>query len=268
MFLSIIKGGIPASNCDEVLKLMEKLNFSKTLFGEKINTDIRDSFDCLIEDEVLQQSLWQSVKDHIPVVYNYRKSIGFDKHKVYVLKYNKGQYFKPHTDGWSFDKNGNRSLMSIIIYINENYKGGETVFYKTSETLTHKPGQGDICIFDHKMTHEGRELISGVKYCVRFNALFEIMHTNEFHVNFMDKKQYDMIRYNYMERAIRVNVSTSFITKPGVKHQSFQIEHDLCDNCFNSVHIDDKYCGYCQGTVIRNEYVYKFRKKGMWVPKA
>jgi len=36
-----------------------------------------------------------------------------------ILRYDPGEYFKPHCDGWYRRENGERSYVTIQIYLNE-----------------------------------------------------------------------------------------------------------------------------------------------------
>lgn len=74
--------------------------------------------------------------------------------------------FKMHKDG-HWEENGLKSKWSFLIYLNENYEGGEIDF----RGLKIKPSTGQAIIFPHKTWHEGAEVIAGIKYVMRLDIL-------------------------------------------------------------------------------------------------
>jgi prolyl 4-hydroxylase len=85
-----------------------------------------------------------------------------------VLRYKAGQEYKPHHDAVAgFD---NQRAVTMLIYLNDNYKGGETRFLKTG--LSVKGKTGDALLFrnagtdgraDDMAMHAGMPVKGGVK---------------------------------------------------------------------------------------------------------
>ncbi|EFC35281.1 predicted protein, partial [Naegleria gruberi] len=50
-------------------------------------------------------------------------------------KYQIGEYFKIHTDGQFKRNNNERSIYTLLIYLNDDFKGGETRFYNDPEMM-------------------------------------------------------------------------------------------------------------------------------------
>jgi prolyl 4-hydroxylase len=88
---------------------------------------------------------------------------------VSVIKYEEGGYYKEHID---VDVGFNEPrLYTIILYLNDNYEGGETEF--TLLNKKYKLKKGDALFFNNYDSlgnvsrlalHRGNEVISGVKY--------------------------------------------------------------------------------------------------------
>ena len=83
-------------------------------------------------------------------------------------RYGPGQRFAPHVDGAYERTNGERSRLTFMIYLNEGYQGGETRF--GWHTITGRTGMA--LWFDHRLRHEGAELIEGVKYVLRSDVMY------------------------------------------------------------------------------------------------
>lgn len=79
-----------------------------------------------------------------------------------VLKYEKGHFYKLHID---FGDNSKR-VISILVYLNDNYKGGETYFPRQNVKV--KGNQGDVLVFpsNYCYPHSAEEILEGVKYSV------------------------------------------------------------------------------------------------------
>jgi prolyl 4-hydroxylase len=85
-----------------------------------------------------------------------------------ILRYRPGQQYHPHFD-WLGETN--RRILTALIYLNDDYDGGETRFVKTG--LTVKGRTGDVLVFrnvgrdgglDLLSEHAGLPVTSGVKY--------------------------------------------------------------------------------------------------------
>ncbi|MCB0709726.1 MAG: 2OG-Fe(II) oxygenase [Chitinophagaceae bacterium] len=82
-------------------------------------------------------------------------------------KYLPGQEFKRHKD-CSFHKDEfERSYYSLLIYLNDNFEGGETIF----DEIVLQPKRGTAVIFPHHLMHSGSKIISGVKYILRADIM-------------------------------------------------------------------------------------------------
>ena len=92
------------------------------------------------------------------------------------LKYGPGNYFRPHCDLTYTDKQGHESMVTVQIYLNEEFEGGETTFYDCEEkaAYVHKPERGDILLFDQDIEHSGDDVISGIKYSMRTELMYEM----------------------------------------------------------------------------------------------
>jgi Rps23 Pro-64 3,4-dihydroxylase Tpa1-like proline 4-hydroxylase len=79
---------------------------------------------------------------------------------VQILKYQPGEFYKEHIDNGPMTKR----IHSCIIYLNDDYEGGETKFKR--QDLIFKGKIGDIIFFPSCFTHphEAMEVISGLKY--------------------------------------------------------------------------------------------------------
>jgi prolyl 4-hydroxylase len=85
-----------------------------------------------------------------------------------VLRYRGGQEYKPHLDAVTGDPN--QRILTMLVYLNEDYEGGETLFVRTG--LRFRGRKGDALLFrnalpdgrgDAQALHAGLPVPSGEK---------------------------------------------------------------------------------------------------------
>lgn len=95
---------------------------------------------------------------------------------VSIVQYEPGQLYKPHYDACTTEKYCKKSMRiyrvaTIIVYLNDNFLGGETNFPKAHKKV--KPKTGKIAFFKnsddrgveiHEALHEGMEVKEGNKW--------------------------------------------------------------------------------------------------------
>jgi prolyl 4-hydroxylase len=76
-----------------------------------------------------------------------------------------------HRDG-SYKRNETeKSFFTFLIYLNDDFEGGETEF---QDLFTIKPKTGDLLVFYHPYKHEGKLLVSGYKYALRSDVMYRL----------------------------------------------------------------------------------------------
>jgi hypothetical protein len=121
--------------------------------------DIHDSVEKSL-DECLRhyESLWH-LKMHYKEAFNF-------------VKYLPGKYFKIHADHGPYYA----CTVSAVVYLNDDYEGGELNFIR--QELTIKPEAGDIilCPSNFVYEHASLEIKSGVKHCVVIMTDYNDLH--------------------------------------------------------------------------------------------
>lgn len=88
---------------------------------------------------------------------------------LHILRYSPGQEYKPHLDALS--GTGNQRKWTVLIYLNEDFEGGETVFPELD--LRFRGKKGDALVFlnvrkdgeaDPLTRHAGLPVVSGEKW--------------------------------------------------------------------------------------------------------
>lgn len=163
---------------EECNKIIELSNGK--LFPSKVYTQNED---LLSNDSRISQQCW--LTDDNPVIKNISERIKQftnttgKQEQLQVVNYPKGGFFSPHYDACEGDKeycsrmnssDGPR-LLTVLLYLNDNFDGGETVFPKINKSV--KPEKGKAVIFRNvdkngviitQALHGGEPIKSGEKW--------------------------------------------------------------------------------------------------------
>lgn len=84
--------------------------------------------------------------------------------------YTPGEQFNMHTDtGLYYNrKTKEKTRWTLLIYLNDNYEGGHTLFYddEWKQTRDVQPKEGKALLFDIDLWHRGEEVLSHEKYWI------------------------------------------------------------------------------------------------------
>ena len=100
-----------------------------------------------------------------PIETDYRNEFNADveKHGNYqILRYQTGGHLSMHVD----DGPGTPCRVSMLVYLNDNYEGGELDFPRFN--VKYKPKENDMILFPSTYTynHSVTPITSGVRYCI------------------------------------------------------------------------------------------------------
>ncbi len=89
-------------------------------------------------------------------------------------RYDAGQKFAPHFDGYFRRSDDERSHLTFMVYLNADFTGGETKFYDEDRAVhvTVNPECGMALGFMHLQLHEGAPVINGRKYVLRTDVMY------------------------------------------------------------------------------------------------
>jgi predicted 2-oxoglutarate/Fe(II)-dependent dioxygenase YbiX len=91
-----------------------------------------------------------------------------------AYRYESGERFALHADGAWRSPEGERSFLTLLLYLNEDYVGGETAIEARSggELLRLPIRQGSLALFWHSLRHESQLLVDGRKYVLRTDVMY------------------------------------------------------------------------------------------------
>ncbi|KAL8601955.1 hypothetical protein ACOMHN_008447 [Nucella lapillus] len=164
--------------CKEYIKMTEKKGYEQAQVNigdgrQMMMTDVRNSDRCIVDSFEEADKIWQRIKSFVPSDWNGRKVLGLNE-RLRFLRYDPGQYFKPHMDGIYRRENGESSFVTVQMYLNEGFKGGSTTFLHkcSSQRCEVVPKTGSVLVFEHMILHEGSLLEKGRKYAMRTDVMY------------------------------------------------------------------------------------------------
>ena len=141
-----------------------------TGLGFVVNTDVRDNSRVMVDDAGLAEQLWDRVREFIPTPLFGWEAVGLNERFRYY-RYDPGQKFRPHFDG-SFERgHREKSLLTLMVYLNDGYVGGQTKF-DTDRKRFVTPVAGSALVFWHQQLHEGAPVERGRKYVLRTDVMY------------------------------------------------------------------------------------------------
>ena len=127
-----------------------------------------------LEGQPLHEWLYKHLYEIIPSYVDGKRVTGLNDHFRFS-KYHAGQFFDIHKDGFNQDCNGNRSALTLNIFLNDDFKGGETDFFYSNNRsdlrFSVKPLAGRGALFYAQQYHSGNEILSGYKYLLRTDVM-------------------------------------------------------------------------------------------------
>lgn len=170
----VVEDFLSSRDCSNYIEKAELQIFEEAkvnIMGQQVeNKMIRNNDRLLFFDHDLANNLWQKLKEFVPEKIGSSNAIGLNE-MFRIYRYEPGQRFKMHRDG-SYERNDTEfSILSFLIYLNDDYEGGETEFRKIA---TVQPKTGMALVFHHPLRHEGKEILEGTKYVLRTDVMYKL----------------------------------------------------------------------------------------------
>lgn len=147
---------------------------------QEVHTEVRNHSRFLIDDaQFANEILWERIRSIVETEYSKYCSdvpVGLNE-RLRVLRYEKNEYFNAHYDLMHRNREtGTYSLLTVMLYLNETFTGGTTVFLDENNIKIKVPiipETGAVLIFDQDIYHKGEVLEEGIKYVLRTDVMFQ-----------------------------------------------------------------------------------------------
>jgi predicted 2-oxoglutarate/Fe(II)-dependent dioxygenase YbiX len=161
--------------CQALIDAAERSGFDvapiTTGTGFVIAPEVRNNTRVIVDDVTLADAIWQRAKKYIPARRGEWEAIGLNE-RLRFYRYEAGQYFAWHFDG-AYERNDReRSHLTFMVYLNDDFEGGATEFDLRGRDLAVCPRPGDALVFQHAVRHQGATVSSGRKYVIRSDVMY------------------------------------------------------------------------------------------------
>jgi hypothetical protein len=201
--LSIIKDVLSATECQTIIAATESRGFlpDAPIRDDGSESSILAHNVYWVVDQSFHDRLWARVRPHVPTHVLGKKARGINR-RFRVYRYVPGAEYRCHIDGawppsgvdpvtkaYQYDSSPpdarQSSLFTFLIYLNDEFDGGETTFFLPSvrEGVMNAypvcPVMGSVAVFPHGETkgallHEGTGVKKGAKYIIRTDVEYDI----------------------------------------------------------------------------------------------
>jgi predicted 2-oxoglutarate/Fe(II)-dependent dioxygenase YbiX len=159
--------------CLQYLALSERLGYEaakvNTTKGARVMPGVRNNSRAFYPSEELARQLWLRAQPFVPAELGRSQALGLNE-LFRFYRYQAGQQFRGHYDASYVRSPTEASLLTFMVYLNDNFRGGDTAF----RDLRVWPRQGRLLVFEHGLYHLGRTVTEGVKYVLRTDVMFRL----------------------------------------------------------------------------------------------
>jgi predicted 2-oxoglutarate/Fe(II)-dependent dioxygenase YbiX len=161
--------------CAEAIARSERAGYKDapltTAFGPVMDRNVRNNARVMIDDHAYAAMLWDRLRPYVPTPMGNWDAIGLNERFRYY-RYDIGERFAPHFDGAFQRSTEEVSALTFMLYLNDGFEGGQTIFSWTKEPLIVQPTAGMALLFRHRQLHEGAAVTRGRKYVLRSDVMY------------------------------------------------------------------------------------------------
>jgi len=162
--------------CELITQLSGDKLFKSKVYSATadVESNVRDSEQCWLKNDA--HELIQKISERVAAITETKIE---DQEELQVVKYKPGGYYRPHYDACDWRKencdrfNGDKGprFITFIIYLNDDFEGGETLFPNIDKKIIPKRGKAAI-FYDtdengqvlDKALHGGMDVSNGNKW--------------------------------------------------------------------------------------------------------
>jgi hypothetical protein len=181
--IGTIDAFLSAAECGDHIRLGESRGFDEapvsTAQGMVMMKDVRNNDRVMFDDPERAQALYERLSAHLSPLFQKKWTpIGLNE-RLRLYRYDAGQLFNWHYDGHFARSNGERSMFTFMVYLNDDFEGGATSFSHVGygvpsigDMLRITPAKGMALLFHHPILHRGDAVIAGRKYVLRTDVMY------------------------------------------------------------------------------------------------
>lgn len=166
-YVHLIRDFLSPEECERRIAWSEAHGYEEARIADgSRRPDVRNNDRLLFDDTALAAAWFARALPMLPVAPE-AVPVGMNE-RFRFYRYRPGQRFRHHTDGVYRAENGDFSALTFLVYLNDDFEGGETRFTR----LAVRPERGAALVFLHAIEHAGASVESGHKYVLRTDVMF------------------------------------------------------------------------------------------------
>ena len=180
--VGVIRNFLSQQECADYIDLSESKGYADAPVtaaqGMVMMKDVRNNDRVMFEDFERSSALFERVRSFLPPRFKKKwNPVGVNE-RLRVYRYDVGQQFDWHRDGYFERPDGERSFFTFMIYLNESFRGGGTSFRDDQAFATQYDGvsitpETDMALlFHHPIVHRGDPVTEGRKYVLRTDVMY------------------------------------------------------------------------------------------------
>jgi predicted 2-oxoglutarate/Fe(II)-dependent dioxygenase YbiX len=174
-FACLVHNVFTPDECAKLIADTEARGYSAADVGGVMQTSHRDSGRVILFDAAFAADLAKRLASVLPLRWDSTWALTDVNECLRFLKYTPGQQFRPHMDGHYQRSDTERTFVTIQVYLNGDYTGGQTRLWPTGPGRPYVDVQGTpgmVLVFQHALLHSGEPVTSGTKYTLRTDVLY------------------------------------------------------------------------------------------------
>ena len=167
------------ARCDALVAQSELEGFEEATVnmagGNIRRANLRNNDRVISDDHTLAAEMWALAAPYASTPFKGRRAVGHNE-RMRFYRYDVGQKFDWHQDGYFERDYGERSQFTFMIYLNDGYEGGGTSFIdpygRLFDPFTVVGKKGSALFFYHHLDHRGDEIKVGRNYVLRSDVMY------------------------------------------------------------------------------------------------
>lgn len=179
----VIRGFLSAEEYERHIAASEAAGYGDapitTAAGPVMDKRVRDNERLMIDNPALAADLWERLRPFVPESRGSWHAAGLNE-RFRFYRYDPGQRFNWHFDGYYERSPAERSHLTFMIYLNDGFDGGATEFRfrplgalaDADDGFAVVPEAGMALVFVHRVLHQGAAVTAGRKYVLRSDVMY------------------------------------------------------------------------------------------------
>jgi hypothetical protein len=171
--LFVIHDFLSAEECERLIERSETLGYKVATLNGELVPELRNNARLIVEDAELAGSLWERARPLLPERRGPWLVDGLNP-RFRFYRYSAAEAFAAHSDGCIRLGSFRESKLTFMVYLNDVAKGGQTRFFGPGAAVRFevRPERGKALVFEHRLIHEGAEVVDGQKYVLRSDVMY------------------------------------------------------------------------------------------------